>query len=215
LAETNPVSAEARGKAREFIRRANVEDDLRFALLSGFWRSIQQRKDRQSGRRVRPDILEDIVRRWEAGPRQFRLRFEVERKGKNLSVIEIAASGNGTLRGVPAWAADAIELNLLINTAALSVMRDSVDLVYRAAVSVSAHALGRYFQRQPDCGDADLLRDLVAFSRIVVPPDAPERDVRYATEGGVWVGRIALCDLESHGQTERRAIAFIRTWLPA
>jgi hypothetical protein len=94
-------------------------------------------------------------------------------------------------------------------------MRDSVDLVYRAAVSVSDHALGRYFQRQPDCGDADLLRDLVAFSRIVVPPDAPERDVRYATEGGVWVGRIALCDLESRGQTERRAIAFIRTWLPA
>lgn len=53
------VSPEARGKARDFIRRANVEDDLRFTLLNGFWRGIQRRKDHRPGRRIRPDILED------------------------------------------------------------------------------------------------------------------------------------------------------------
>jgi hypothetical protein len=31
--ETVPVSTEARGKAREFIRRAYAEDELRVALL--------------------------------------------------------------------------------------------------------------------------------------------------------------------------------------
>jgi hypothetical protein len=40
--ETIPVSTEARGKARDFIRRASAEDDLRFTLLNGLWREIQQ-----------------------------------------------------------------------------------------------------------------------------------------------------------------------------
>src|SRR5215471_9124305 len=115
MSETNPVSAEARGKAREFIRRANAEDDLRFALLSGFHRNIQQRIDRRPGRRLRPDMLEHILRRWASGPREFRLRFEVEWKGKNLSAIEVAASGSSTFTA-PDWPADTAERNLLINT---------------------------------------------------------------------------------------------------
>jgi hypothetical protein len=45
--------------------------------------------------------------------RKYWLRFGVEWKGKNLSTIEIAASGNGMLRGVPDWAVDVTELNLL------------------------------------------------------------------------------------------------------
>ena len=143
------------------------------------------------------------------------MRFEVEWKGKNLAAIEIAASGHSTLRGAPDWADDARELNLLINTAALSAVRGSVDLVYRATVCISAHALGRYFQRQTDRADAGLLRDLAIFSRTVVPSDPPEQDVRYATESGAWVGLITPCDLISHSQAERRMMAFIRTWLPA
>jgi hypothetical protein len=85
--ETVPVSTEARGKAREFIRRAYAEDEVRVALLRSFIRDIQQRRDRRPGRRLRPDMLQDILRRWEAGPRAFRLRFEVEWKGRNLSAI--------------------------------------------------------------------------------------------------------------------------------
>jgi len=50
--EIVPVSAEARGKAREFIRRALAEDDLRLALINGFLRDIGQRKDRHPGRRL-------------------------------------------------------------------------------------------------------------------------------------------------------------------
>lgn len=98
--------------------------------------------------------------------------------------------------------------NLLINTAALSAVRDSVDLVYRTTVCISAHALGRYFQRQTDRADAGLLRDLAIFSRTVVPSDPPEQDVRYATESGAWVGLITPCDLISHSQAERRMMAF-------
>jgi hypothetical protein len=44
--ETNPFGVEARGRARDFIRRTTAEDDLRFVLLCG----IQQRLDRRPGR---------------------------------------------------------------------------------------------------------------------------------------------------------------------
>ena len=130
LPEASPVSAEARGKAREFIRRATAEDDLRF------------------------------------------------------------------------------------NTAALKVDRRGADFVNVGTFCLSFHAIGRYFQRQPDRGDAALLGDLALFSRITVPTDAPEQNVQYPTEGGAWVGRIALCTVQSTGQMERRAVPFIRTWLP-
>jgi hypothetical protein len=214
LPESSPVSAEARGKAREFIRRASAEDSLRFGLLNGFWRDIQQRVDRHPGSRIRPDKLKDIIHRWQVGPRQFRLRFEVEWKGKNLSAIEITASGSAMLSGAPDWGADATELNLMINTAALKADRQGTDLVNIGTFCLSFHAIGRYFQRQPDRGEAALLQDLALFSRITVPIDAPEQDVRYPTEGGAWVGRIALCTVEGIGQIERRAVPFIRTWLP-
>ena len=125
LPEANPVSAEARGKAREFIRRATAEDDLRFALLTGFSRNIQQRMDRHPGSRIRSDKLKDIIHRWEVGSHQFRLRFEVEWKGK-FSAIEITASGNAALSGVTDWVADATELVLMINTAALKVIGEAL-----------------------------------------------------------------------------------------
>jgi hypothetical protein len=109
LPEASPVSAEARGKARDVIRRASAEDDLRFGLLSGFWRDIQQRTDHHPGSRIRSDKLKDIIHRWEVGPRRFSLRFEVEWKGKNLSAIEITSSGSATLSGVLGWVTDATE----------------------------------------------------------------------------------------------------------
>jgi hypothetical protein len=149
LHEINPVSAEARGKAREFIRRASAEDDLRFALLRGFWRDIQQRMDRHPGSRIRSDKLKDIIHRWKLGPHQFRLRFEVEWKGKNLSVIEITASGSAMLSGAPDWMTEATELNLMINTAALKADRQGTDFVNIGTFCLSFHAIGRYFQRQP------------------------------------------------------------------
>ena len=213
MSETNPVSAEARGKAREFIRRAHAEDDLRFALLSDFHRDIQRRIDRRPGRRLRPDMLDDILRRWEAGPREFRLRFEVEWKGKNLWAIEITASGSSTFT-TPDWPADATELNLMVNTAALKSDRQGADFVNVGSICSSFHAIGRYFQRQPDRGDAELLSDLAVFARLAVSPDAPKQEVRYPTKGGTWVGRVTHCDVEAAGQTERRAMLLIRTWIP-
>jgi hypothetical protein len=168
---------------------------------------------RRPGRRVRPDLLEDIIRRWQAGPHQYRLRFEVEWKGKNLSAIEIAASGSGTLSGAPEWADEASELNLMINAAALLVDRTGADIANIGSFCLSLHAVGRYFQRQPERCGADLLQDLFAFSRIAIPPDAPEQDVRYATEHGTWLGRIAHCDVASRDQIQRRAVSFIRTWI--
>jgi hypothetical protein len=46
--DTTPVIAEARGKARNFIRHASAEDDLRFSLLNGLRQEVQQRITGQS-----------------------------------------------------------------------------------------------------------------------------------------------------------------------
>jgi hypothetical protein len=171
-----------------------------------------QRKDRHPSRRLRLEMLKDILRRWEAGPREFRLRFEVEWKGKNLSAIEIVASG-GTI--TPAdWAADTAELNLVINTAALKVDRQDIHSVKMGTICLSCHAIARYFQRQPDRSDADLLRDLTVFSRVAISPDAAEQEVRYPSEAGAWIGRISLCEIGPRAHSEERAVAFIRTWIP-
>jgi hypothetical protein len=48
---------------------------------------------------------------------------------------------------------------------------------------------------------------LMLFSRITAPSDAPEQCVRYPTERGAWVGRIARCTVESTGQTVRLGVA--------
>jgi hypothetical protein len=210
--ETVPVSTEDRGKAREFIRRAYAEDEVRVAMLRGFGRDMQQHQDRRPGkRRLRRDMLQDIVRRWEAGPREFRLRFEVEWKGRNLSAIEVLISG-GTVYSSD-WTTDAAELNLMINVTALKADRQGIDFAKTGTVCLSFHAIGRYFQRQPERSYADLLRDLAVFSRIAVSPDALEQEVRYATEGGTWVGQIIVCEIGRPGETEQRAVAFIRTWI--
>jgi hypothetical protein len=124
---------------------------------------------------------------------------------------EVLISG-GTVYS-PDWATDAPELNLTINVTALKADRQSIDLAKMGTVCLSFHAIGRYFQRQPDRSYADLLRDLVVFSRIAVSPDALEQEVRYATEGGAWVGQIIVCEIGRPGETEERAVAFIRTWI--
>ena len=75
------------------------------------------------------------------------------------------------------WVTDATELNLMINTAALMVDRRGADFVNIGTFCFAFHAIGRYFQRQPDRGDAALHRDLALFSRITVPTEAPEQNV--------------------------------------
>ena len=92
--------------------------------------------------------------------------------------------------------------------------RQSTDFAKVGTTCLSFHAIGRYFQRQPARNDADLLRDLAVFSRIVVSPDAPEKEVRYASEGGAWVRQIMVCNIGPPGEIEQRAVAFIRTWIP-
>ena len=136
-------------------------------------------------------------------------------EGQESSATEITASGSAMLFGAPDWATNATALNLMINTAALKADRQSADIVNIGTFCLSFHAIGRYFQRQPDRGEAALLQGSALFSRITVRTNAPEQAARYPTEGGAWVGH-APCTVkgESIGQMERRAAPFIRTWLP-
>jgi hypothetical protein len=121
------------------------------AAAQDFRRDIQQRIDRRPGRRLRPE-LQDIFRRWEAGPHEFRSRFEVEWQGKNLSAIDVQR-----------WISpDSCRLWLM----------DQAATVRRYPSLYS-----QYFQRQPDLCDADPLSDLARIVRIMVPSDAPEQDL--------------------------------------
>ena len=64
-------------------------------------------------------------------------------------------------------------------------------------------------------GEADVLQASGMFLRFGILQDAPEQGVPYATAGGAWVAHIVSCGFESVGYTERGAMAFIRTWIPA
>jgi hypothetical protein len=70
------ISTEAVGRARDFIRRVTAEDQQFLRQYPALLRPVKERHARYPGRKLRPDMLAEMGRRWRYQmPAKFRISY--------------------------------------------------------------------------------------------------------------------------------------------
>jgi hypothetical protein len=161
-----PISAEARGLARDFCRRVGQEATRLNEQPIG--EPLRHRVARYPDRRPRESMLRDLERRWrDAQPQQFRLQFHCTWQGKNVFMTERAVTVLTAFR-LQHW--DANDYGVEVVDTWLDVSRRKVDAGMRSRMWIGSHALARWYQRSGARSDARLLHD-IAIGAAVDPSD--------------------------------------------
>ena len=83
------ISAEVVGKARDFVRRVGTEEVQFLRLYAMLLRSVDERHARHPGRKLRPEMLTELGRRWrDEAPKRFRISFDAHVHGAKGSITE-------------------------------------------------------------------------------------------------------------------------------
>jgi hypothetical protein len=151
-----PIGAEARGLARDFCRRVNLE--ARLINDQAIGAPLRQRIARYPDRRPRDSLLRDLERNWrEARPQQFRLQFHSAWQGRDVFITERAITPLDTFR-MPHW--DANDYGVEIVETWFAVKRGCATAGKISRMWIGSHALGRWYQRSGARSDERLLRDI-------------------------------------------------------
>jgi hypothetical protein len=151
-----PISAEARGLARDFCRRVRQEATRLNEQTIGA--PLRRRIERYPDRRPREGMLRDLEFHWRnAQPQQFRLHFRCTWQGKDVFMIERAVTVLNAFR-LPHW--DANDYGVEVVDTWLEVSRRRVDAGLRSRMWIGSHALARWYQRSGARSDAQLLHDI-------------------------------------------------------
>jgi hypothetical protein len=151
-----PISAEARGLARDFCRRVRQEATRLNEQAIGA--PLRRRIERYPDRRPREGMLRDLERHWRSvQPQQFRLHFHCAWQGKEVLMTERAVTVLNAFR-LPHW--DANDYGVEVVDTWLEVSRRRVDAGMRSRMWIGSHALARWYQRSGARSDARLLHDL-------------------------------------------------------
>ena len=192
VANRTPISAEARGLARDFCRR--VREEAVRLNEQAIGAPFQRRMERYPHRRPREGILRDLERGWRhAQPQQFRLHFNCTWDGKDVVMTERAVTVLNAFR-LPHWTTD--DYGVEVVDTWLKVSRRCVDAGLRSRMWIGSHALARWFQRSGARSDAQLLHDIeigaaFASSDRKVFPDM--HDVRAAIDAEAgWRGAMMV-----------------------
>jgi hypothetical protein len=188
-----PISAEARGLARDFCRRVSHEAKLVNGQAIGA--PLRRRIARYPDRRPRDGLLVDLERSWrEVKPQQSRLDFQSTKRGKKLFIMERAVTILDAFR-LSHWSDD--DYGVAVMETWRGVDRDQAGAGVRSRMWIGSHALARWYQRTGARSDERLLHDIDLGATI----DTHDResfpeldDVRVpvnATFGG-WRGAIML-----------------------
>jgi hypothetical protein len=193
VATRTPVSAEARGLARDFCRRVGAE--ARLINEQAIGAPLRRRLARYPDRRPRLDLLRDLERDWrDANPQHFRLEFDAVWRGRNFFIRERAVTVVEAFR-LPHWNDD--DHGVSVTDTWLRVERDRVDAGVRSRMWIGSHALARWYQRSGARSDHHLLRDIALGAAI----DTDDRnafvdldDVRVPINpaGEAWRGAMLL-----------------------
>lgn len=163
-----PISAEARGLARDFCRR--VGQEARRLNEQSIAAPLRRRMARYPDRRPRDGMLRDLERQWRnVQPQQFRLHFHCTWRGKNVFMTERAVTVLSAFR-LQHWETD--DYGVEVVDTWFKVDRDGTDAGVRSRMWIGSHALGRWFQRSGTRSDARLLRDVDVGAAI----DLADRD---------------------------------------
>jgi hypothetical protein len=197
----NAVSAQARGLARDFIRRADVDTTRHMGQL---------KKILRPGLALDDGTVTEAARAWEAAPFGFRLAFTNELQEEGGLVWEVAVQG--APRSEITWAGDP-EPSIVFRVTCLLATSTGTKLKTVFPVSVGLHALGRRMERGGKPQDDRLLQDLRVLLPWVSPPvEAVGRDVRISAQEGEWCGRIVNGSFIGAPLSPRPVLA-IRTWI--
>jgi hypothetical protein len=151
-----PISAEARGLARDFCRRVGVEAKLLNHQAIGA--PLRRRIARYPDRRPRDDLLCDLERDWrKASPQQFRLEFRSSRPGKDFFILERAVTVLDAFRLVH-W--DDNDYGVAVMDTWMEVTGGRARAGVRSRMWIGSHALARWYQRSGARSDERLLHDI-------------------------------------------------------
>jgi hypothetical protein len=187
-----PISAEARGLARDFCHRVGQEAKLLNKQAIG--EPLRRRIARYPDRPPRDDILYDLERAWrDVEPQQFRLDFRSIRKGRDFYVMERAVTIMDGFR-LQHW--DSNDYGVTVMDTWMDVRRGRARAGVRSRMWIGSHAIARWYQRSGARSDERLLRD-IGFGAAIDPYDRttyPDLDdVRVPTNGFEgWRGAIML-----------------------
>ncbi len=185
-----PVSAEARGLARDFCRRVGREATLINEQAIGA--PLRRRIARYPDRRPRDALLVDLERSWRrTGPQQFRLAFRCDWQGRDVFMSERAVT---TLRAFRLDHWDSNDYGVEVMDTWFEVRRGRPQAGLRSCMVIGSHALARWYERSGSKSDARLLAHIAIGAAVdagdsVAFPDLD--DVRVAVNATAgWRGAI-------------------------
>jgi hypothetical protein len=151
-----PISAEARGLARDFCRRVRHEAILLNDQAIGV--PLRRRIARYPNRPPRDDMLCDLERDWrEVTPQQFRLEFRSSRQGKNFFIMERAVTVVDAFRLLH-W--DDNDYGVAVMETWMKMSGGRANAGVRSLMWIGSHALARWYQRSGARSDERLLHDI-------------------------------------------------------
>jgi hypothetical protein len=151
-----PISAEARGLARDFCRRVRHEAILLNDLAIGA--PLRRRIARYPNRPPRDDMLCDLERGWrDVKAQQFRLEFRSSRRGKNFFIMERAVTVVDAFRLLH-W--DDNDYGVAVMDTWMEVSSGRASAGVRSLMWIGSHALARWYQRSGARSDERLLHDI-------------------------------------------------------
>ena len=165
-----PIPIEFLGRARDFLRRVEVEYTKYNAMSLESYKPIMDRMMRYPLRNLRPQHIVNLVCAWQNLPSEFRLHLDLRiPKPTRLEVFEIRI-GPCKLRDYT-WLNEEKEANLAISNFILTLGMPRLPAVTQVCTHiVSRHALARRFQRCNQWDDESVMRDLGSLMQ--VQPDA-------------------------------------------
>jgi hypothetical protein len=188
-----PISAEARGLARDFCRR--VGHEARLMNQQAIGAPLRRRIARYPDRRPRDCMLRDLERDWRgAQPQHFRLEFEAVWRGKIFFIRERAVTVVEAFRLLH-WNDD--DYGVSVMDTWMRVDRDGVRAGVRSRMWIGSHALARWYQRSGARSDERLLRDIGLGATIdtrdrIAFPDLVDVRVPINAAGDGWRGAMML-----------------------
>jgi hypothetical protein len=187
--ETVPITAEARGLARALHNRVIASDLAYDKARQLIFKPLYERLRRKPT--VRSEMALEILRAFRAIDTPFRLGdvyTEPRSKGHLFlgDILITAAVAQGGWSDASYW-----ENNICISLVNLTAGSGDLRMTNDIIITVSMHAIARWYQRTGLRDDARLITDLEALfvSGVAANASSPTDDIRVPVPGGAWLGR--------------------------
>ena len=184
-----PISASARGIARDIRRRIAAEDIHFEAAAKKLIEPISSRLHRYPTRAPRPEMLAGLVKDWHDLPAiDWRLNVSAELEKTRCAVTERRLQSAGVLRSKD-WAEG--EPDIAVIEVALSIDQHRQKLRTRCLCTLSMHAISRRVQRHSDASETAILCDIAIAAEAAAGDASARRGLQDHDRPGdrLWMAR--------------------------